>query len=87
MGIYMISDDAKELLKDVKAFCDSEIKEQVKEYDIKGEWPKAIYDMATEMQLTMMDVPEEYGGLGLDMRSYVCVMEEVAKKCATATTK
>mgnify|MGYP002626713687 CR=1 FL=1 len=59
---YIISDDTKELLKDVKEFCDNEIKEQVKEYDIKGEWPKPIYDMATEMQLTMMDVPEEYGG-------------------------
>ena len=46
---YIISDDTKELLKDVKEFCDNEIKEQVKEYDIKGEWPKPIYDMATEM--------------------------------------
>ncbi len=79
MGLYMISDDAKELLKDVKAFCDSEIKEQVKEYDIKGEWPKAIYDMATEMQLTMMDVPEEYGGLGLSHIDQAAIIEEIAK--------
>ncbi len=79
MGLYMISDDAKELLKDVKAFCDSEIKEQVKEYDVKGEWPKAIYDMATEMQLTMMDVPEEYGGLGLSHIDQAAIIEEIAK--------
>ena len=79
MGLYMISDDAKELLKDVKAFCDSEIREQVKEYDITGEWPKPIYDMAIEMQLTMMDVPEEYGGLGLSHIDQAAIIEEIAK--------
>ena len=63
---YIISEDGKELLKDVRDFCVNEVKEQVKEYDISGEWPKEIYDQAIEMQLHMMDVPEEYGGLGLD---------------------
>ena len=62
---YIISEDGKELLKDVRDFRVNEVKEQVKEYDISGEWPKEIYDKAIEMQLHMMDVPEEYGGLGL----------------------
>ena len=56
---YIISEDGKELLKDVRDFCINEVKEQVKEYDISGEWPKEIYDQAIEMQLHMMDVPEE----------------------------
>lgn len=55
---YIISEDGKELLKDVRDFCVNEVKEQVKEYDISGEWPKEIYDQAIEMQLHMMDVPE-----------------------------
>ena len=58
---YIISEDGKELLKDVRDFCVNEVKEQVKEYDISGEWPKEIYDQAIEMQLHMMDVPEETG--------------------------
>ena len=37
---YIISEDGKELLKDVRDFCVNEVKEQVKEYDISGEWPK-----------------------------------------------
>ena len=47
---YIISEDGKELLKDVRDFCINEVKEQVKEYDISGEWPKEIYDKAIEMQ-------------------------------------
>ena len=34
---YIISEDGKELLKDVRDFCVNEVKEQVKEYDISGD--------------------------------------------------
>lgn len=75
---YIISDDARELLKDVREFAEKEIKEQVKEYDISGEWPKEIYDKAVEMQLHMMDVPEQYGGLGLDHIDQAAILEQIA---------
>lgn len=75
---YIISEDAKELLKDVKEFCENEIKEQAKEYDVSGEWPSEIYEMATEMQLHMMDVPEAYGGLGLDPIDQAAILEQIA---------
>jgi alkylation response protein AidB-like acyl-CoA dehydrogenase len=32
-----------------------------------------------------LKIPEEYGGLGLDTRSYVCVMEEICKKSIAAS--
>ena len=76
---YLISEDGRELLKDIKDFCENEIKAQVKEYDKSGEWPEAIYDMAKEMQLSMMDVPEEYGGLGLSHIDQAAIVEEIAK--------
>ena len=41
---YFISDEAKDLLGDLKKFCDAEVVEQAKEYDKSGEWPKDIYD-------------------------------------------
>ena len=37
---YLISDEAKDLLKDLKKFCDNEVREQAKEFDKSGEWPK-----------------------------------------------
>lgn len=76
---YIISEDARELLKDVREFCKNEVREQAREYDITGEWPREIYEKAIEMQLHMMDVPEEYGGLGLDHIDQAAIMEEIAK--------
>ncbi|OUN24279.1 acyl-CoA dehydrogenase family protein [Pseudoflavonifractor sp. An85] len=75
---YIISEDAKELLKDAKEFCQNEIVEQAKQYDITGEWPREIYEKAIEMQLHMMDIPEEYGGLGLSHIDQAAIVEQIA---------
>jgi len=76
---YICSEETKELIEAVREFCDNEVKEQSKEYDRTGEWPKEIYDKAMEMQLHMLDIPEEYGGLGLDKLSIAAILEEMAK--------
>lgn len=75
---YIISEDAKDLLVDVKDFCENEVKEQCKEYDKSGEWPKEMYDKAIEMQLHMLEVPEEFGGMGLSRIDVAALMEEMA---------
>lgn len=76
---YIISQDAQELLKDVRDFCDKEVKTQVKDCDISGEWPREIYAKAIEMQLHMMDVPEAYGGPGLAHIDQAALLEELAR--------
>lgn len=75
---YIISEEGQELLGAVKEFCEKEVKEQCKEYDKTGEWPKEIYDKAIEMQLHMLEVPEEYGGIGLDRVSVAALIEQMA---------
>ena len=76
---YICSEETEELIQAVKEFCDHEVREQSKEYDRSGEWPKEIYDKAMEMQLHMLEIPEEYGGLGLDKVSVAAILEEMAK--------
>lgn len=76
---YIYSEETKELVEAVRDFCNKEVKEQCREYDRTGEWPKAIYDQAKEMQLHMMEIPEEYGGLGLDAVSVAAIIEEMAQ--------
>lgn len=75
---YLISEEGQELLGAVKEFCEKEVKEQCKEFDKTGEWPKEIYDKAIEMQLHMLEVPEEYGGMGLDRVSVAALIEQMA---------
>ena len=83
---YLISDEGKDLLKDVREFCNNEVKEQSKEFDLSGEWPQAIYDMAAEMQLGTLDVPEEFGGPGLSRIDHAAILEEMAKADAGFAT-
>ena len=83
---YIISDEGKDLLKDVHDFCENEVKEQSKEFDLSGEWPQAIYDMAAEMQLGTLDVPEEFGGPGLSRIDHAAILEEMAKADAGFAT-
>ena len=75
---YILSEEARDLLQDVRNFCQNELKEQVKPYDESGEWPRELYEKAIEMQLHMLDVPEEYGGLGLDRITSAALVEQVA---------
>ena len=53
--------------------------------DQTEEFPMEVVQQMADLGFLGLKIPEEYGGLGLDMRSYVCMMEEIAKKCATAT--
>ena len=75
---YLISDEAKDLLQDVKKFCENEVKEQCKEYDVTGEWPKEIYDKAIEQGYHALEVPEEFGGPGLSRVDVAALIEEMA---------
>ena len=75
---YICSEETQELIEAVRDYSDNEVREQSKEYDRTGEWPKEIYDKAMEMQLHMLDIPEEYGGLGLDKLSIAAILDELA---------
>ena len=75
---YLISEEAQDLLQDVKNFCDKEVVEQCKAYDVSGEWPKEIYDKAIEQGYQALEVPEEYGGPGLSRVDVAALIEQMA---------
>lgn len=75
---YLISEEAQDLLQDVKNFCEKEVMEQCKEFDVSGEWPKEIYDKAIEQGYQALEVPEEYGGPGLSRVDVAALIEQMA---------
>lgn len=83
---YILDEDGKALVADVRTFCEKEVMEQCKEYDVSGEWPKEIYDKAIELGYHMLEVPEEYGGLGLDKMTIAAMYEEMARADAGFAT-
>lgn len=75
-----------EYIRDLaRQFADKELAPIAGEIDQKDEIPQRIYDMMADMGFFGLKIPEEYGGQGLDVRSYVCVMEEICKKSIAAS--
>jgi butyryl-CoA dehydrogenase len=53
------------------------------EIDEKGAVPRELVREMAELGFMGIDVPEKWGGAGLDMVAYVLVMEEVNRACAS----
>ena len=80
----IFNDDHNDIRELAREFAEKEIAPIASEIDEKDEVPQHIYDSMAEMGFYGLKIPEEYGGLGLDCRSYVCVMEEICKKSIAA---
>ena len=68
-----------------REFADRILAPAAGEIDKTEHFPEEIVRQMADLGFFGLRIPSEYGGKGLDMRSYVCVMEELARKCATAT--
>ncbi|MCR4751783.1 MAG: acyl-CoA dehydrogenase family protein [Eubacterium sp.] len=68
-----------------KEFAEKTLAPIAAEIDKNEKFPMDVVKQMGELGFFGIKIPEEYGGIGLDARSYVAVMEEIAKKCATAT--
>ena len=71
--------DEQELIRDtVQEFVANEVGEDVREADESQTFPEDVWDGLAELDLTGLTVPEEYGGLDVDMLTYSIVNEELA---------
>ena len=75
-------EDIREMARD---FAERALAPVAADIDKNDTFPKELVSTMADMGFLGIKIPEEYGGSGMDMRSYVCVMEEIAKKCVTAT--
>ena len=76
---YILNDEQKDVVALAKEFADKEVAPLVKEYDISGEPPMELYQKAFDMGLHALEIPEEYGGSGMDYYTVAAVYEELAK--------
>ena len=67
----------------VKDFAKKELEPIAAELDQTGRFPKEIISKMAELGITALNVPEVYGGAGLDTVSEVLIITELAKKCAS----
>lgn len=76
---FIIKQETKDLLEVVEKFAEDKLKPRVAELDIKGEFPLDLYKEAMEMGLHCLEIPEEYGGVGLDNLSAAAIYEKLGE--------
>lgn len=75
----LYTEEQKEYIKMVRDMVEKEVKPYVAECDRKGECPIELFQPAIDMGLHMVEIPEEYGGMGLDYETTAMIFEEMAK--------
>jgi len=83
---FLLDDEHRMIRDAVREFAQNEIAPVAAHYDETGEFPMPIIRKMGEMGLMGIEIPEEYGGSGLDTLSYVLAMEEVAKADVATST-
>lgn len=79
------NEDHESIREMARNFADKALAPVAADIDKTDTFPTELVNTMAEMGFFGIKIPEEYGGIGLDVRSYVAVMEEVARKSATAT--
>ncbi len=84
---FALSEDQELLRQQVRRFAEERIRPGVQERDRAHRFPEEVVREMGELGLLGMLVPEEHGGAGADVLTYVLAVEELARVCpATAVT-
>jgi alkylation response protein AidB-like acyl-CoA dehydrogenase len=73
------TDEQRAIVEMVRRFTDEQILPHAGHYDHEDLYPQPIVEQMQELGLFGITVPEEYGGLGLDLTTYAMVVEELAR--------
>jgi alkylation response protein AidB-like acyl-CoA dehydrogenase len=87
MGISLELSEEQKMIRDAaRNFAQKEIVPIAAEYDESGEFPLDTIKKMGAMGFMGIEVPEEYGGAGMDTIAYVVAMEEIAKADVSHST-
>ncbi len=74
-----MTDEQKAIVEMVRNFADNEIIPNAEEFDHEDKFPEAIVEQMKELGLFGVTIPEEYGGMGLDLTTYAMIVEELSR--------
>jgi alkylation response protein AidB-like acyl-CoA dehydrogenase len=78
-AFYEKTDEQRAIIEMVRQFVDEQIIPQAEHYDSADEFPAPIVDQMKELGLFGVTIPEEYGGMGLDLTTYTMIVEELSR--------
>ena len=73
------TDEQKAITEMVRQFADEQILPNAEHYDHEDAFPEPIVEQMKELGLFGVTIPEEYGGMGLDLTTYAMIVEELSR--------
>jgi alkylation response protein AidB-like acyl-CoA dehydrogenase len=73
------TDEQKAITDMVHQFVDEQIIPNAEHYDHEDAFPEPIVEQMKELGLFGVTIPEEYGGMGLDLTTYAMIVEELSR--------
>ncbi len=73
------TDEQKAICEMVRQFADEQILPNAEHYDHEDTFPAPIVEQMKELGLFGVTIPEEYGGMGLDLTTYAMIVEELSR--------
>ena len=74
-----MTDEQKAITEMVHQFADEQILPNAEHYDHEDAFPEPIVEQMKELGLFGVTIPEEYGGMGLDLSTYAMIVEELSR--------
>jgi len=85
-GSFLLTDEHRMLRDAARDFAENEIAPIAAEFDESGNFPYETIKKMGEMGFMGIEVPEEYGGAGMDTLAYVLALDEISKVDASHGT-
>jgi alkylation response protein AidB-like acyl-CoA dehydrogenase len=73
------TDEQKAITEMVRQFVDNEVLPIAEEFDHEDKFPEDVVEQMKELGLFGVTIPEEYGGMGLDLTTYAMIVEELSR--------
>jgi alkylation response protein AidB-like acyl-CoA dehydrogenase len=73
------TDEQRAICDMVRQFADEQIIPNAEHFDHEDAFPEDIVEQMKELGLFGVTIPEEYGGMGLDLTTYVMIVEELSR--------
>lgn len=83
VGLFPFTDEHDMIRQAARDLAQKEIAPIAAEFDETGDFPAATIAKMGAMGLMGIEVPEEYGGAGMDTLAYVLALEEICKADAS----
>jgi alkylation response protein AidB-like acyl-CoA dehydrogenase len=73
------TDEQRAITEMVRQFVDEQVLPIAEEHDQEDKFPEAVVEQMKELGLFGVTIPDEYGGMGLDLTTYAMIVEELSR--------